>query len=155
MPMDSTQVDVFIQDLMRNGSIPGMTLGVVRRDDSAVEMLSFGIRNEDGEEMTSDVSSFSAILFLSPDIKIRCLHGQTLFSIASLSKAFLASSFGILMDDFANDRNATPLPEGLGTLGWRTKIKDVLPDDWKLMDAWTTEMADFRDVFSHQTGFPR
>lgn len=78
-----------------------------------------------------------------------------MFGIASCSKAFLASSFGILIDDFAQGRNVTPLPEGVTTLDWRTKVKDVLPDDWELQDKWTTEKADFRDLFSHQSGFPR
>lgn len=42
-------------------------------------------------------------------------HGQTLFNIASCSKAFLSASMGILIDDYANGRNNSPLPEEIKT----------------------------------------
>ncbi|KAI0087674.1 beta-lactamase/transpeptidase-like protein [Irpex rosettiformis] len=119
-------------DLLKNGTIPGLSLAVVHLNGS-LDSADFGVKNEDGDQMTVD----------------------TLFGLASCSKAFLASSFGILIDDFANGRNVTPLPDGVETLDWRTKIRDVLTDDWKLQDRWTTEKADFRDLLSHQSGFPR
>jgi CubicO group peptidase (beta-lactamase class C family) len=40
-------------------------------------------------------------------------------------------------------------------LTWDTKIKNLLPDDWKLMDEWATEKASLRDVLSHVSGLPR
>ena len=36
--------------------------------------------------------------------------GKTLFCLASCSKAFLATSVGLLIDDYANGKNVTPLP---------------------------------------------
>ncbi|KAI0689020.1 beta-lactamase/transpeptidase-like protein [Cytidiella melzeri] len=128
----TADVRQLVRDLLQNGTIPGMALGAVTLD-GAVDHGGFGIKSEDGEEVAA----------------------ETLFGIASCSKQFLVSSFGLLMEDFANGRNVTPLPDGVRTLDWRTKIKDVLPDDWKLDDEWTTEKADFRDIFSHQSGFPR
>lgn len=59
------------------------------------------------------------------------------------------------MDDYAHGRNKTPLPPGLTRFDWYTKVKDILPDDWKLMDEWATEKATVRDVLSHQSGLPR
>lgn len=59
------------------------------------------------------------------------------------------------MDDFQHGRNATPLPAGVAQFDWYTKVKDILPDDWQLMDAWATEKATFRDILSHQSGLPR
>jgi hypothetical protein len=62
---------------------------------------------------------------------------------------------GILMDDFAHGRNTTALPADLQHFDWHTKVADVLPDDWKLMDEWATQKATIRDILSHQSGLPR
>lgn len=59
------------------------------------------------------------------------------------------------MDDFSHGRNVTPLPEGISQFHWYTRVKDILPDDWELMDDWATEKATFRDILSHQSGLPR
>jgi CubicO group peptidase (beta-lactamase class C family) len=79
---------------------------------------------------------------------------QTLFMIASCSKAFLATSIGIVMEDYANGRNSTPLPSGLAYFDWDTKMKDLLPNDWELQDRWASEFATVRDVLSHVSGLP-
>jgi hypothetical protein len=62
---------------------------------------------------------------------------------------------GLLIDDFAHGRNITPLPAGLTELTWDTKVKDLLPDDWKLEERWASEKASLRDVLSHVSGLPR
>ena len=80
---------------------------------------------------------------------------KTLMFLASCSKAFLSASVGILMDDFAQGRNNTPLPPGVPRFDWYTPVKDILPDDWQLMDDWATQRATVRDVLSHQSGLPR
>lgn len=82
-------------------------------------------------------------------------HGQTLFNIASCSKAFLSASMGILIDDYANGRNNSPLPEEIKTFNWETKVKHLLLDDWELQDVWASEKANLQDLLSHATGMPR
>jgi CubicO group peptidase (beta-lactamase class C family) len=62
---------------------------------------------------------------------------------------------GLLMDDYAHGRNTTPLPVGLAVLNWDTKLADVLPGEWALMDAWATEKASLKDILSHTSGLPR
>jgi hypothetical protein len=63
---------------------------------------------------------------------------------------------GILIDDFANGRNVTVLPEGVDNLDWTTKIQALLPEsEWHLQDKWTTEKANLRDILGHITGMPR
>ena len=57
---------------------------------------------------------------------------------------------GILIDDFASGKNVTPLPDGV-ELGWYTKIKDLLPDEWELQDTIASENANLLDLFSHMT----
>lgn len=59
---------------------------------------------------------------------------QTTFYLASCSKAFLSAAMGILMDDFAHGRNVTALPSGVDVFDWDTKIKDLLGEEWVLMD---------------------
>ncbi|KAI0742265.1 hypothetical protein C8Q80DRAFT_1272966 [Daedaleopsis nitida] len=63
-----------------------------------------------------------------------------------------SGALAILMDDFANGRNTTPLPHGLTEFTLDTKVQD--PERrWELMDAWATEMADLRDLLNHIRGF--
>ena len=61
------------------------------------------------------------------------------------------------MDDFANGRNVTRLPASMDgkTFDWHTKLQDILPDDWQLMDEWATKKATIRDALSHVSGLPR
>ncbi|KAJ3521764.1 hypothetical protein NM688_g8973 [Phlebia brevispora] len=132
-PIFTPELSTFIQEVVDNEPIPGLSLAVVHGENRTAEFKIWGIRTEDGDRMTSD----------------------TLFYLASCSKAFLSASVGILMDDYAHRRNATPLPSGLSRFDWYTKVKDILPDDWKLMDEWASEKATIRDVLSHQSGLPR
>ena len=62
---------------------------------------------------------------------------------------------GILMQDFAEGRNKVSLPPSVNGFDWDTKIADLLPDDWKLMDEWTSQKVTIRDVLCHQTGMAR
>ena len=83
---------------------------------------------------------------------------QTLFGIASCSKAFLSTSVGLLMDDYAHGRNVTPLPEGLKRFDWDTRVRDILPKElnWSLKpfdgDDSATRNAKIKDVVGHGSG---
>ena len=59
------------------------------------------------------------------------------------------------MDDFAQGRNVTPLPAGLTTFDWETKLVDLLPDEWALEDECASKKANVRDTLTHVTGMPR
>lgn len=153
----------YVEGLRSQWGIPGLTLGVVR-SGGVVEVGAWGERTEDGELMTTDVSFLSLFLFLpsiilleNPSILsmsfVMCF--QTLFNIASCSKAFAASAIGILMDDFARGKNVTSLPPNVHQFDWEMKVVDLLPGDWLLMDEWTTRKANIRDVMSHVSGLPR
>lgn len=56
------------------------------------------------------------------------------------------------MDDFAHNRNATPLPQTLKSFDWYTRIIDLFPTDWALADRWSHEKATIRDVLTHVSG---
>jgi CubicO group peptidase (beta-lactamase class C family) len=59
------------------------------------------------------------------------------------------------MDDFAHGRNITSLPDSVQEFTWKSKLQDLLPEDWKLMDEWASEKANVHDLLSHISGLPR
>lgn len=65
---------------------------------------------------------------------------ETVFRLASLSKAFATAVTGVLVDD--------------GKLSWDTKLADVLPY-FKLKDAQAAEQATVRDILGQRLGLPR
>jgi hypothetical protein len=62
---------------------------------------------------------------------------------------------GILIDDFAHGRNTTPLPAGLSTLRFKTKVADILPNDWELMAPLASQKANLVDLLTHMSGLAR
>jgi beta-lactamase class C len=65
---------------------------------------------------------------------------DTVFRLASLSKAFATALAGLLVDD--------------GRFGWDTKLVDVLPF-FKLKDAQASSEATVRDILGQRIGLPR
>ncbi|KAF8495154.1 beta-lactamase/transpeptidase-like protein [Russula emetica] len=118
-----------VQKIVDAEGIPGLTLAIVNKTGPA-ELGSWGIKSENGTKMTTD----------------------TLFNLGSCSKAFLSASLGIVIDDFAHGRNTTSLPAGLSTLTWKTKVADILLNDWELMDPWASQKANLIDILSHVSG---
>jgi CubicO group peptidase (beta-lactamase class C family) len=127
----------------------GYSVGVFRHGAAVEEEYGqWGLRTEAGDDMTENVSLERPILYMF----CKTRHLQTIVGIASMSKAFTAASLGLVMDDFAQGRNVTPLPDGLATFTWDTKLRDLLPDDWYLMDQSASEHARVRDILSHMSG---
>jgi len=62
---------------------------------------------------------------------------DTLFQIASVSKAFTAASLALLVDE--------------GKLAWEDKVIDYLPD-FRMYDAWVTREFTIRDLLTHRSG---
>ena len=65
---------------------------------------------------------------------------DTVFRLASLSKAFATAVAGVLVND--------------GKFSWDTKLADVLPF-FKLKDAAAAEKATVRDILGQRLGLPR
>ncbi|KAH9889349.1 beta-lactamase/transpeptidase-like protein [Cubamyces lactineus] len=128
----------FVQEVLNSSTIPGLSLGVVRLADDKTPVVEFAAWGRQTEE--------SAENDLTPD---------ALFALASCSKAFLVTSVGLLMEDYAQGRNMTPLPSAVQAFNWETKLKDILPGEWIIQDRWTESKANLRDAFSHLTGMPR
>lgn len=121
----------YIQSLLARWKSSGLAVAVVRKDDSSPngwkqEFGSYGIAQANGSLMMPD----------------------TVFSIASNSKLFLAVSVGLLIS------NKTLAQERGQELKWSTKVRDVIPE-WRLMDEDMDRGTTFQDMLSHRTGMPR
>ncbi|KAH9001586.1 beta-lactamase/transpeptidase-like protein [Lactarius akahatsu] len=130
-PVLTPDLTDIVQEIVDTHQIPGLALAIVRKNGNS-EFGTWGKKSEDGSRVTED----------------------TLFNIASCSKAFVAASLGILIEEFAQGRNTTSLPTGLSTLSWQTKLADILPGDWELSDPWASEKANLIDILSHVSGMP-
>ncbi len=93
-----------------------MSIGVVK-DGKLVFAKGYGKRNLDKTELVDE---------------------NTVFQLASLSKAFTAAGIGILVDE--------------GKLKWEDKVVDHLPE-FKLYDPYVTREFTIRDLLCHRNGY--
>ena len=108
----------FIEETMQDWDVPGLAVLVVK-DGEVILSRGYGMRDVDGKlPVTSD----------------------TLFAIASCTKAFTAVSAGILVDE--------------GKLNWDTPVRHYLPD-FRMYDPYVTEHMTMRDLLTHRSGLPR
>lgn len=108
----------YIQEAMASWQVPGVALAVVQGDE-LVHLQGYGVRDtETGESIT----------------------GDTLFAIASVSKAFTAMGIALLVDD--------------GALEWDAPVRRYLPE-FTLSDSYAAEKMTVRDLLCHRSGLPR
>ena len=113
--LSEDKLDHYVTKAMSEFNIPGIAVGIIKNGE--IEHLrGYGVR-EVGKEGTVD--------------------GDTLFAIASNSKAFTAAALAILVDD--------------GVLDWDDKVIDYLPN-FRMMDAWVTREFTIRDLLTHRSG---
>ena len=111
-------IGAYIEEAMASWQIPGLALAVVKGDE-IVHLQGYGVR----------------------DIETRTpIKPNTLFAIASSTKAFTAMDVALLVDD--------------GLLEWDKPVRDYLPD-FKLSDNYVTENMTVRDLLCHRSGLPR
>lgn len=68
---------------------------------------------------------------------------DTLFNAASMTKAFVAASLSLLVDDDA-------FPD----VKWSTPVSKLIPDDFALCDSRYTDTVTLEDILSHRSGLP-
>lgn len=111
------------------GRDPGLALAVVDLDaDEQTEFHCWGLAQENGNKV--DV--------------------ETIFSLASCSKAFNATAIGLCIDD-----DCFALPGATTPFSWDTKVKDVLPQ-FRMHDEAKISQEDLkiRDLCCHRSGIP-
>lgn len=104
-----------VKQAMKTFDVPGVAVAIVK-DDKVVMAKGFGVKRlgSKGE-----------------------VNADTLFGIASNTKAFTAAAIAVLVDE--------------GKLSWDDKVVDLLPG-FKLYDPYVTAQLTVRDMLSHRSG---
>src|SRR6478672_2254643 len=108
-------VDAYANKVMDTWGGPGMAIAIVK-DDKVVMAKGYGVRELGKPDKVDE---------------------NTLFAIASNSKAFTTASLAILVDE--------------GKIGWNDKVTKYLPD-FQVYDPWVTNELTIRDIVSHRSG---
>ncbi|MEX2121347.1 MAG: serine hydrolase [Pirellulales bacterium] len=111
-------MDAYIREAMDTWRVPGLAIAVVK-DGETVLARGYGVSE------------------LGKDRKVRA---DTVFSIASCAKSFMAACVGLLVEE--------------GKLGWDDPVEKHLPD-FELSDRYLTEHVTLRDLLCHRTGLRR
>ena len=109
-------LDAYVRQVMHDWHVPGLAIAVVK-DGKLVLARGYGVR-ELGKPGKVDA--------------------DTLFGIASNTKAFTVAALGTLVAS--------------GKLTWDTQVVDVL-EDFRLSSPYVTQNLTLRDLLTHRTGY--
>ncbi len=113
--LSSAEIDAVAEKALKAFDVPGMAVAVVK-DGKIVHSKGYGVRS---------------LRTGAP------VDENTLFGIASNSKAFTCTALGILVD--------------AGKCNWDDKVRKYLPG-FRLYDPWVTEEFTIRDLLTHRSG---
>ena len=113
--LNSSQIDSLVQKSMKTFDVPGMAVAILK-DGKIYHKNTYGVRS------------------LKTGAKV---DENTLFGVASNTKAFTTAALGQLVDK--------------GKLHWDTKVTDIIPE-FKLYDAYVTNEFTVRDLVTHRSG---
>ena len=116
-PMTARQVDQLVQRNRALFHIPGIAITIIK-DGRLILNKGYGLRSLRTEKAVTP---------------------QTLFGIASNSKAFTAAAVALLVEE--------------GKLHWDDLVINYLPD-FRLYDPLATQLLTIRDLLSHRSGLP-
>jgi len=114
-PLNSAQIDTLVEATMKAFDVPGIAVGIIK-DGKIVHAKGYGVRSLNTHQKTDE---------------------NTLFGIASNSKAFTAATLGILVDE--------------GKIKWDDKVREYIPE-FKLYSPYVTEEFTIRDLLTHRSG---
>ena len=113
--MNSRQVDSLADLTLKTFDVPGIAVAIVK-DGKVIHAKGYGVRS------------------LKNNLPV---DENTLFGIASLSKAFTSTALGMLMDE--------------GKLKWDDKVIDHIPE-FRMYDPYVTNAFTIRDLLTHRSG---
>lgn len=113
-----TGLDEYIHKALKEWEVPGLAIAIVK-DDSIVHMKGYGVQK------------------LGSDIPV---NEQTVFAIASTSKAITSAALGILVDE--------------GKIKWNDPATKYLKG-FQLFDPYVTRELTIRDLLCHRSGLSR
>jgi len=109
------QIDTLVEETLTTFNVPGIAVSIIK-DGKVVHSKGYGIRSIKSKNKVDE---------------------NTLFGIASNTKAFTAASIGVLVDQ--------------ERLTWDTKVSDIIPE-FKLYDPYVTSEFTIRDLLTHRSG---
>lgn len=112
---DSLSIPSYISYARDLFGVPGVAVGIIK-DGKTVLKEGYGFRNTDSGEPVDP---------------------ETIFGIASCTKAFTAASLAALVDK--------------NFFQWDDPVMEILPE-FQLYDSCTTELLEIRDLLSHRSG---
>ncbi|WP_024610494.1 serine hydrolase [Pseudoalteromonas sp. TB64] len=113
--VDTNKIDDVIKASMARFDVPGMAVAIVE-NDKVIFAKGFGVTNLDTNKK---------------------VNKDTLFGIASNTKAFTTAALAKLVDE--------------GKLSWDDRVIDHLPE-FRLYDSYVTREMRIRDLLSHRSG---
>src|SRR5690625_4389032 len=113
--LSPSQIDSIVEKTMQTFQVPGMAVAVIEDQEVVFENV-YGIRSVKNNKPVDK---------------------QTLFGVASNTKAFTSAALAKLIDD--------------GKIEWDTKVTDIIPE-FKLYDAYVTSEFTVRDLLVHRSG---
>lgn len=114
-PLDVAAVDAVVARTLKAFDVPGMAVAVVE-DGQVVLAKGYGVRS---------------LATRAP------MDANTLFGIASNTKAFTTAALGLLVDE--------------GKLRWDDKVTDYIPE-FRMYDPYVTAEFTVRDLLCHRSG---
>ena len=113
--LTSKQIDSVAEKTLSTFNVPGVAVAVIK-DGKIIHSKGYGIRS------------------IKTNLKV---DENTLFGVASNTKAMTAASLGMLVDE--------------KKITWDTKVTDVIPE-FKLYDPFVTNEFTVRDLLTHRSG---
>ncbi len=111
----SAQIDSVVENTLKTFDVPGIAVAVVK-DGKVIHAKGYGVRSLNTKEKVTE---------------------NTLFGIASNSKAFTSAALGMLQDE--------------GKLSYDDKVRDYIPE-FKMYNPYVTEEFTIRDMLTHRSG---
>lgn len=113
--LTSKQIDSVAEKTLSTFNVPGVAVAVVK-DGKVIHSKGYGVRS------------------IKTNLKV---DENTLFGVASNTKAMTAAALGMLVDE--------------KKITWDTKVTDVIPE-FKMYDAFVTSEFTVRDLLTHRSG---
>ncbi|MGH2648818.1 MAG: serine hydrolase [Ginsengibacter sp.] len=111
----SSQIDSLTELTLKTFDVPGIAVAVVK-DGKVIHAKGYGVRSLNTKQRVAE---------------------NTLFGIASNTKAFTVAALGILIDE--------------GKLKWDDKVTDYIPE-FRMYNPYVTEEFTIRDLLTHRSG---
>ena len=111
----STELDSLVERTLKTFEVPGIAVAIVK-DGKVIHARGYGVSSLNTKQKVNE---------------------NTLFGIASNSKAFTSAALGMLIDE--------------KKLSWDTKVVSILPD-FKMYNTYVTEEFTIRDLLTHRSG---